>query len=346
MINFLVILIVIGSALQLWSMKHGLDGVSHVYNPSKSIVEPEEVFQILSTVTNTSLRFISFLEVRESIPPEIEKVPGMEEKYSLFLMPRQCFHHITDVKALKRGCYYLSGALIKGGDFLGISENFLSVPQRREVLVIPPLYSEFRLKDTVGGFLGDISVNRFIMEDPVLTMGFREYTGREPMKMISWSQSAKNRRLIVKKYDYTLELVVTVILNVECHVDKETAPVIEDCFAIARTVCEYLEEKHIKYSFATNANITGTISTWDSIPDGLGSAHLMKILEGLARASYGYVRPFKSILNKAYKNTEQGRSHIIITPKLTDDYRHSISKLRDFTGMQVLVLTPGEEVIL
>lgn len=346
MIIFLVILIVVGSALQLWSMKHGLDGVSHVYTPSKSLVEPEEVFQIHSTVANTSLRFISFLEVKEYMPAEFETAPGTEEKYSLFLMPRQCYHHITDVKALKRGCYYLSGALIKGGDFLGISENFLSVPQRREVLVIPPLYKEFRLKDTVGGFLGDVSVNRFIMEDPVLTMGFREYTGREPMKMISWSQSARNRKLIVKKYDYTLELVVTVILNVECKVDKETEPVIEDCFAIARTVCEALEEKHIKYSFTTNANTKGAISAWDNIIDGLGSSHIMKILEGLARASYGYVRSFKSILNKAYKNTEQGRSHIVITPKLTDDYRNSICKLRDLTGMQVLVLTPGEEVIL
>lgn len=346
MIIFLVILIIIGSALQLWSMKHGLDGVSHVYVPSKSIVEPEEVFQILSTITNTSLRFISFLEVNEYIPPEFEASEEVEKKYSLFLMPRQCFHHSIDVKALKRGCYYLSGALLKGGGFLGIGENFISVPQRREVLVIPPLYNEIRLNDTVGGFLGDVSVNRFIMEDPVLTMGFREYTGHEPMKMISWSQSARNRRLIVKKYDYTLELVVTVILNVEYRVDKETESVIEDCFSIARTICEDLENRRIKYGFITNANTTGAISSWDNITDGLGSSHLMAILEGLARASYGYVRPFESILTKIYKNTEHGRSYIIITPELTDKCRHSIGKFRELTDNQVLVITPREEVIL
>ena len=48
--------------------------------------------------------------------------------------------------------------------------------------------------DVLSGFLGDVSVRRFIYEDPVLTTGFREYTGREPMKHISWTQSARGPR--------------------------------------------------------------------------------------------------------------------------------------------------------
>ena len=41
----------------------------------------------------------------------------------------------------------------------------------------------------LGGMIGDISVNRFIFEDPMLTIGFSDYTGREPMRDISWTRA-------------------------------------------------------------------------------------------------------------------------------------------------------------
>ncbi len=67
----------------------------------------------------------------------------------------------------------------------------------------------------LGGVIGDISVNRFIFEDPMLTVGFSEYTGREPMRDISWTQSARLGRMMVKNYDHTVDLSVTILLNVQ-----------------------------------------------------------------------------------------------------------------------------------
>ena len=346
MIIFIVSLVILGFVLQYWSIKHGLDGVSHAYSPSQSIVEPGEVFHINSTLKNSSFRFISYIEIREDIPPEFELISAAMDKRTMFLMPRRCYRWSTDVKSSKRGCYTFRGGRLMAGGFLGINETFKAIPQHKEVVVIPPPYQGLTLKDTVGGFLGDISVSRFIMEDPVLTMGFREYTGREPFKMISWSQSARNRRLMVKKYDYTLELVVTVILNVECPLNTDTEPLFEDCFSMARTVCEALEDKHIKYSFLTNACTTGALSHWDSISDGLGSRQLHTILEGLGRASYGYTESFRSIMSTAIRSAEQGRSHIIIMPQLKDDYWQPLNQLRDLTGGRVLILTPEEEKVI
>jgi hypothetical protein len=347
MIIFIVSLVIVGCTLQWWSIRHGLDGVSHTYSPSESIVEPGDVFNIDTTIKNSSFRFISYIQIIERIPSEFEIIPPGGNDYSMFLMPRRCYNRSIAAKATKRGCYFLCGASLIGGGFLGINETFKTISQHREVVVIPPPYEGLNIKDTVGGFLGDISVNRFIMEDPVLTMGFREYTGREPFKMIAWNQSARNRRLMVKKYDYTLEMVVTVILNVEFRIDDAyTEGIFEECLSMARTVCETLEKEHIKYSFITNAYTTGAISHWDRITDGLGSKHLLAILEGLGRASYGYAGAFHSIMSKALKNAEQGRSHIIIMPQFKDKYRQSILHLKNLTGGRVLVLTPGEEMVI
>lgn len=36
------------------------------------------------------------------------------------------------------------------------------------------------LDGLMGGFLGGISVNRYLYEDPILTAGYREYTSGRP----------------------------------------------------------------------------------------------------------------------------------------------------------------------
>lgn len=346
MIIFLLALVVVCSALQYWSMKHSLDGITHDHWPSRNLVEPGESFQIYTTIMNTTIRFVCFICVHERIPDGLILERETDRDYTLFLMPRRSWKRGVQIKASKRGRYILGGAELQGGDFLGISKSYVSFPNHKEIVVIPSQYDKSFMLETLGGFLGLMSVNRFIMEDPVLTMGFREYTGHEPFKMISWTQSARNMGLMVKKYDYTLEMVATVILDVECLIDKETEVLIEDCFSIARTVCETLEEKHIKYSFLTNAYTGGALSSWDNITDGLGKGHLMTILEGLGRASYGYVKSFSSLLNAAAKNAESGRSHIVIMPEYKEVYRHPISRLRELTGGKVLILTPEGEVVI
>ena len=200
------------------------------------------------------------------------------------------------------------------------------------------------LSETLGGYLGDRSVNRFIMEDPVLTLGFREYTGREPQKSISWPVSARSGRLMVKKYDYTIEQTATVLLNIECDADGRQfdAERIEGCYSLARSVCEELEERGIQYSFVTNASAAGAVGLWNRIDDGLGQSHLLAILEGLGRAAYTRTEPFDATLSRAARRASQGRCHIVITPRDAACYSHGLMRLRELSGQEVLTLYPPE----
>ena len=121
---------------------------------------------------------------------------------------------------------------------------------------IPVSYTH--LRELLGSFLGDYSVQRYLYEDPVMTAGYREYTGREPMKQISWKQSAHSMGLMVREYDHTVEPVLTLLLNVETAQERKE-PVLETCYSLARTVCQELEDKGIKYVFCTNAAQAGAV---------------------------------------------------------------------------------------
>lgn len=353
MIIFFVLFVVLAVIVERWSIKHSLDGVKYDMKLSRQIVEPDEQFEIIGTVRNTSRRFIPFIRLSESVPRRLKvsaklDVGGFDESMAklnstMYAMPRQKITRRLSCSFEERGRYLFNGAAMYGGDFLGLSENPRYFMKQRECVVLPKRLDPADFSQTFGGFLGDISVNRFILEDPVLTLGFRDYTGREPMKQISWTATARTGRLMVKNYDHTLEITVTVVLNILTMLYGYAAhPLIEKCYSMARGVCEALEEKHISYSFCTNARAVGMNSAWDYVPDGLGNTHLMGILEGLGRASYSARQGADELLEAAKRRAENGRAHIIITPTNLEYDERTIDSLRNFTGAQVLVLYAEE----
>ena len=176
------------------------------------------------------------------------------------------------------------------------------------------------------------------MPDPILTVGAREYTGREPQKDISWAHSLRTKKLMVKQYDHTLALAVTVVLNLETsRKNKESA--IEQCLSITRSICEELERRKIKYSFLTNIVAVGAIGRGNDLRDGLGYGHFKAVLECLGRAAYLWQESFNSLLQKSLRRAEQGRHHIIITPEAINDSTF-INRLRTLSGAEAIIITP------
>ena len=353
MLAFVIVLVALAAAAQFWSLRHALDGVEHHAAPDCKLTEPNEAFSLICTVTNRSRRFIPYLRVSQVVPTELSALDDRTELYTrgqgynalcytLWLMPRQTWRQALPVSISKRGRYVFLDTTLYASGFLGVNETVEYLHQYEEVVVIPPRCQSPALDTALGGFLGDRSVDRFILEDPVLTLGFREYTGREPMKSISWTQSARSGQLMVKKYDYTLELTATVLLNIETPRTEGWEARLEACFSLARTVCETLEEKQIPYRFVTNAGAAGALSQWSQVGDGLGSGHLSTILEGLGRATYDPLRPFAFTMEQTARHAEQGRTHILITPQPEGDWLPALGRLERLTGTPTLILTPEE----
>lgn len=345
MLLYLLFFAIAAALVQQYTLRHALDGVSYDTHPSRTTVDPGEHFEVITEIANAKRLPVSFLKVQETLPLEIEAADELPLRRdpevtrlttTTFLKPKQKLTRSFTAYIDHRGRYFFRGAVLAGGDFLGMRTVTDYYPVNREVVVLPKAMPGVTVRQTLGDFLGDVSVNRFIMEDPVLTLGFRDYTGREPQRAISWTQSARMGRVMVKNYDHTLDLSVTLILNVEHPEGLENAGQrIEDCFSCARSVCEVLEERKIKYGMVTNATSAGAIGLWSQVGDGLGQNHLMTILEGLGRATHSSTRPFAAIVEGAVRRDEAGRYYIVITPCMTDEYRALLSRLSALKGGKV-----------
>lgn len=374
---FLITIIAIGVIIfiiEINSIKNALTGIEYSQKPSLMIVEPDEEFDIVCILKNRTRRFVSYLKLQERfsreivIPKQVRDLDYIILESSQYLMPRQILERRIRASIPERGRYFLYGATIYGGDFIGITEKLERYDNIEEIVVIPKETSIPDIEIKLSGYIGDMSINRFIFEDPILTVGYNDYTGQEPQKMISWVQTARVGHLMVKKYDYTLELMVTVILNIEFKGFKHDE-LIEECFSIARSVCQFLESRNIKYKIMTNAITAGTKPIFEDTEHfSWGRNYLMTILEGLGRASRDIIREsYDSLLNRAIDTAQSGVGHILITPGFEDvyikserdfltkgvsysnneaSYMSGLEKLRELTGHEVCVLTPSIDMDL
>lgn len=342
----------LAAVLEVRSIRGGLDRIREDFGPEEPLVDPDEPFCMNYSLRNASPRFVLFLRLTEDLPPAFRplqsdhvvhmQLGGEQVSLTTWLRPWQEARFQVRVSVSRRGFYMLPAMEVLRGDFLGLREQSRRFNRYRCLIVAPREAGDTGLADVLGGFLGDISVRRFIHEDPVLTAGYRAYTGREPMKSISWTQSARGLGLMVKKYDFTSEPSVSVLLNADAPKSPEHTERMERCFSLARTVCRILEERGIQYDFATNAAASDAFSdVSQQLGTGLGARHFTSLLERLGRADCRAAYPGERLLERsAASNSDKGR--ILITPG--DEFGDSpaLARLRELTGGNVLILRAAE----
>lgn len=346
---FVIFLLLLALLLQKRLEAHSLDALREDAAFDASIVEPGKPFHLVVTLENTRRRYIPFLRVEGDLSPTFHLAAenGTEGEragsssgslaFSTWLRPRQQARFQIPVFVAQRGRYVLPSLTVCGGDFLGLKKSERAMTPFREVVAPPREAPEPELGIALGSFLGELSVSRFLYEDPVLTVGFREYTGREPMKMISWKQSARAQGLMVKKYDYTVEPSAVVLLNVDTQSSRKPE-LLEQCFSLARTVCRMLEERGVKYAFATNAAMAGAMRDPSLVEEGLGAAALRRCTgEPGPGAAYSEVllRPAAVYYAGAY-SPACGR--ILITPAGEAVKSPVLPLLKGASGGNVLII--------
>lgn len=349
----LVLAAVVVAALEYYWANYGLNALHCRSETDRILAEPDEVITWSSTVENRSFLPIPFTRLTITLP-ELTKICERQhwidshctfsfQRYSaeekMSLRPRAAATMKVRISFPKRGHYSMGDYTLSCGDLMGFKESYQYGPGR-SITIMPERSQNQTSLNALGGFLGDVSVRRFILEDPILTMGFRDYTGREPMKAISWTRSATAGSLQVKQFDHTAEQHIMVLLNTE----GANAEELEECFRLTRTVCEKLEQKKTPYAFRTNGNLNGPLGKIFYMAEGLGHRHLSTILYGLGRADKTCFHSFRYLTETTLRHRSSGsESYIIITPPLDESAKASVRRLENVVGSGLCILTARAE---
>lgn len=349
MVIFIVLLLfILLMALELVWAGHCLKHMHYRATLEKSLSEPGETIIQTAYISNHSRLPVLYAGLMADYPENVdfEESPAWQKKYlrrsglqkstaySLYLYPRTRSRLQVHLSCRSRGVYHFGTHYLEAGDLFGLRSRTRKGMCEQRLVVMPRRCTSPIVLDSLGGLMGDISVRRFLFEDPVLTVGLREYTGREPMKSISFLHTARSGKMLVKQYDHTADYHVTVVLNIDGAAPEQA----ETCFEIARTALEMLEKKKIAYEFVTNADLFTPAGLLSWMAEGLGKRHFEKIMWGLGTSRCVCMESFASLVEKCKKRRRMALSYVLITPPVNENSRAAYQALCRLSETPVCVL--------
>ena len=346
MLPFIIILIVLGIIAEVVSLRRDPSLVEHDYSVSVGATEPGRPFTVRSVLTNKSRIPVSYLAVREVYPEVVDIPAGVDSRATLdgFNIKSICRVKGLERKKLsldltikKRGVHVINGVSIEFGDFLGFRVVLKKSSYQREIVIYPEKLDDPALTQALSSYCGDMASKRFLIRDPILTAGTREYTGREPMKEIHWLQSARRGELMVREFEYNRQPSTCVILCTD-GVGADNEAVLDKCCSTARTICEALIKTGVSVDFYTNSFLLrrGRNDIWKCV---VSTGHTNELLEGLGRVTAATCAEAEKLLQYVIRDSDSNAEFIVVLP---DDDVHGKELTDSFsriTGRSFTVLS-------
>lgn len=308
---------------------------------------PINWMEITSTYPS-SVRIVTAGEVIEEASQETAKAPGklIDNTIHRVLLSLRSFHGIEEDYELyftKRGRFYAHEALVKSGDLFGMQVKYDELPCPMEIFVYPKLYPLEQLLLSNKTFMGEVVVKRWIIDDPLLISGVRDYTLGDPMKSIHWNATARTGTLQVRKNLYTADLAAMVILNVKTKVqfiEGADAEILERLVEIAAAAVVQMDRNKVPVGFSANCPLSSEIGAV-MIPPGLGSGQYHRIFCALAQVGNYVSQAPEALLGYLTRNSHHNEKFIfvtaILTPEIMAELKTAVRK-----GHELEVITTAE----
>lgn len=310
MIVFLLIVVITAFVLEKISLRLPIKNVGYRIESSVTGTEQGEEFRIVTTVENRTKHNIPYLRLKEEIPAGVHLCDGEELDFNgrehvstLFVHRRERVRRSVRALSYTRGLHFFPRCELSFGDFLGLREFSCEREAAGAVLVYPRRIESERLNRVLGDVLGEIAVQSFLFEDPMLVRGYRDYTGREPLRAVSFTQSAKRMQLTVKEFDHTRTPVANIILDMEFYGDFEHYfDQREAQVSVVRMICESFERRGTGYRIITNMCYPDMQTRGVNVIGSEGCGGFCRILDILSVAAGVAICPTGELLSyaKAY----------------------------------------------
>lgn len=346
--SVLWILVVAGVLAILQSTLFSLTNLRRIHYTrrfGRAAVYEGETVELIEVIRNAKLFPVPWLRVESRISPHLRFGHGGENEEReisarqyhrsvFFLGPMSQVTRRHEVTCLKRGHYDVGSVALTAGDLVGLSVKSRQLTLPCELDVYPRILSEEELATPSTRWQGELAVRRWIMPDPFLTAGIRDYQPGDPLRDVHWRATARTGTLQVKVRDYTADPRMVVALNVQTSeeqwgdlMDYEQEG-IEQGIRIAATLCMRALSAGVEAGFASNACLMGEKGTGKTIlvPARRSRAQANILLSTLARLQIHRETSFNTFLEEL--TLERGIDVVILSSYDSEELRARMERLR------------------
>ncbi|TCT11605.1 uncharacterized protein DUF58 [Natranaerovirga pectinivora] len=326
---------------QSWIVKKwGLKRIKYnrYFNIERVFVDSE--VQMVEEIVNYKLLPIPWLKVESKInknlffSKEENRVVKNEEYHSsvFSLFPFMRVLRKYSIIPKKRGCYKMNSVSLTCGDFISLGKrNYLDMELESFLIVFPKLVPMEEIPFPNNSLRGDILVKRWIIEDPFMISGVREYHNNDSMKDINWSSTAKMGHLQVNKYDYTADRKLMILLNVDIREGQwevsDIVDSIEKGISYCATVANSFITSGVETGFGTNGEIVDFEDDLIYIHPDSSEDHLLYMYELMAKLIIKSKCTFHKYLEEEVNKGNSNIDYMIFSAYMDDNIQYQINNL-------------------
>jgi uncharacterized protein (DUF58 family) len=345
--------LVTGGISLVWN-RLALEEVSYERHfPGHNIFKGEEISMTLA-ISNKKPVPLTWVRFEDEFPNSLEIVEGDQP----FSAKRnvQILEHSTSMRwyeklrweyrlrCTQRGIHRIGPAHIESGDPFGFLRTRKTQGRLDSLLVYPRVVPLEQLGIPSARPLGETRGGLPIFEDPSRISGLRDYQRGDPIKIVDWKQSAKQRRLMVRTYDPSTSITVVLVVAVDTLAPywAEYPPEeLELVLTAAASMARYSADRQYTLGLFTN-DMPILPNRPMAVPPARGRDQLDKVLTALATVRLFAFGPMSERLAEHSRRFPMGATIVLSTAFLPPEF---VMILRDLKrrGYKIVVTYTGAD---
>ncbi|WP_058301513.1 DUF58 domain-containing protein [Gorillibacterium timonense] len=322
--------------------KRALKHLAYSREFSQSRCYAGEQVELVENLTNRKLLPLPWLRMESMIPAglrfdkqvNLDMSSGQlyQNHKSLFsLMPYTRIVRSHKITCEARGYYRLNSATMTAGDLLGMRAAVQPVAAPTSLIVYPRFIALDEVEIRSNSFQGDVTVRRWVVDDPFLVSGVREYRYGDSLNRVNWKATARSGRLQVHERDFTADPRIVILVNMEVSEHMWAAvtdpAMIERALSIAATLTNDAISRGIPVGFGTNGwLIDGDKQAVHIGPDG-GAKHLTLLLETMAKLVVERCEPMDVLLEQEVLRGTAHTDYVLLSAYVSPAMREWMRQL-------------------
>jgi uncharacterized protein (DUF58 family) len=247
-------------------------------------------------------------------------------------------------KVPKRGVYPIGPFSLIHGDLMGISKDRRITLPSQPLIVYPRVVTLSELGFPSISPLGNKKYHQPIFEDPTRPVGKRDYQRGDSLRRIDWHASAAVGQLQVKLFEpaIALETALFLDLNRLAYPQKRYIDALELAISTAASIINWVIGARESAGLYTNGkDVLENIAQPISIQPAKGYAHLMEMLEALAKVQPQETQPIETLIHEQAVRLSWGATLVVITGSAPQPLFDQLLRAQR-VGLQVVMVLVGE----
>jgi uncharacterized protein (DUF58 family) len=273
---------------------------------------------------------IPWMELHESLPAELITPPFHREVVVLGPHKRHQFQYTLHCR--RRGYYPIGPLTMQTGDLLGIVQRRQVRVAPEHIIVYPHVVPLQQLSLPTHSPQVALPARSPLFQDPARIMGTRDYQRGDSPRRIHWTATASAGRLLVKQYQPSIarETLICLDLNEEDYQQRRRYTATELAIVVAASLANHIiVRERLPVGLTTEA--------WDPLVDETARfflpprserAHLMSLLEVLARVQVAPATPFAELVRRESVNLPWGATLAIVAGRESEPLFEALAYLR------------------